>query len=354
MFNKLKLPVMMRTATGNPSANREVMEAYEEEHPFCGLVNKFKRLKKLKGTYVDGIRDKIHAGVIHTSYKEHGTLTGRLASHTPNLQNLPREDTAGEVLDDGSDIKKMFVARPGCCFLQADYSQVELRVLACLSGDKNLQDAFIRGDDIHTATAAKVYGIPISEVTKAQRTAAKKTNFGIIYGKTLKSIIQDFLDGGSTEADAKNFWDRHHIEFPLVWQYMADQEKLVIRDGQQTTYFGRTRVYDNKDAEAFRQAYNFPIQSMASDLTLFSIIRTGQVLRSLGINVYPLLTVHDSIIFEVPVEHFWYVSEIVKSIMESMTFPWLVVPIKADLQGGPNWGTLYNVDLEKKLLLEKE
>jgi uracil-DNA glycosylase family 4 len=353
MYNKLKLRVIKRTKHGKPSADREVMEVYEEENPFCGEVMRFKRLSKLRGTYVDGMKKEIRNEVIHTHYKEHFVVTGRLSSSSPNLQNIPREDTAAKVLDDGSDIKRMFIPRPGHCFLQADYSQVELRVLACLAGDQNMQQAFIRGEDIHKATAAKVYGVPLDAVTKAMRDGAKRTNFGIVYGMQLPSLIKKFVDAGSSEQDAKNFWDRHHDEFPLVWKYMSDQEQLVIRNGQQTTYFGRTRIYETKDAEAFRQAYNFPIQSTASDLTLLSIIRTGRVLRELRLGAHPVLTVHDSIIFEVPIDEFWYVAKLVKTVMESQTYPWLVVPIRADLQAGPNWGHLLDVDIDTQTLKNK-
>lgn len=354
MFEKLRLKVIKRTDTKLPSVDAEVMETYAAEHPFARYVTEYKKLSKLHGTYVEGILKRLVDGLIHTSYLEHRTVTGRLASQNPNLQNIPREDTAAKVLEDGADIKRMFVPRQGTCFLQADYSQIELRVLACVAHDENMIRLFNSGADIHRETAAQACGISPDQVTKAQRTGAKFLNFGIVYGMTLPTLEVMFEESGTSAAEARRFWEGHQKAFPAVWRYMEEQKQKVIREGQQTTYFGRTRVYDTKDEEAFRQAYNFPIQSTASDLTLLSIIRTGGVLRQMGRKAYPILTVHDSIIYEVELSQFWDVAYIVQHVMESISFPWIVVPIKADLQAGPTWGDLLNVDMEKKILYKEK
>lgn len=354
MFNRLRLPIKKKTKGKKPSVDAEVMEEYALEHPFAADVLQYKKLGKLHGTYVQGVLKRLVDNVLHTSYLEHRTVTGRLASQNPNLQNIPREDTVAKVLDDGSDIKRMFKPRPGYCFLQGDFSQIELRVLSCVAKDIKMMELFNSGADIHRETAAQACGIPADQVTKAQRTGAKFLNFGIVYGMTLPTLERMFEEAGTSAAEAQRFWTGHQKMFPSVWRYMTDQEQKVIRDGQQTTYFGRTRVYESKDQEAFRQAYNFPIQSMASDLTLLAIIQTGKVLRQMQLPAHPILTVHDSIIFEVDLDRFWDVCHVVKTIMESVSFPWIKVPIKVDLQAGPSWGDLLNVDIEKKILCKEK
>ena len=354
MFDKMKLPVIKKSKkTGKPSADKEVLGFYKNNE-FCKSVIEFKGMNKLRSTYVIGIKDSLDGELIHTSYKSWGTVTGRPSSSGPNLMNIPRGDTAGKVMEDGEAIKKLFIPREGNCFVQADYSQVELRVLACLSGDKNMIDIFKRGGDLHYETASKAYGIPVEQVSKAQRTNAKMINFGLIYGKHLETLKQDFIDAGSSAEDAVDFYNAHQREFPGVWQFMKDQEYKVIADGQQTTYFGRTRQYDEKNQEAFRQAYNTPVQSMASDLTLISIIRLVKAFKQLGIKAFPILTVYDSIICEVELSEFWKACDVIKDVMESIDFSWIKVPIVADLSAGPNWGELISVDTVNRKLLGKD
>lgn len=203
---------------------------------------------------------------------------------------------------------------------------------------------------MHIATAAAVYGIAEKEVSGAQRTGAKKVNFGIIYGKGEKSLIGDFEDAGQTAEDAINFINMHKKKFPKVWDWLEEQKQIVLQHGQQTTVFGRTRYYDNKDAADIRAAMNNPIQSSASDLTLLSIYNTGKELRDRGMKSVPLLTVHDSIIFEVWIDEFWDVCYIVKQTMEGLRFDWLKTETLVDMKAGANWGSLRKVDLENHCL----
>jgi DNA polymerase-1 len=348
MENYMRLKCIKRTGSGAYSTDKEVLSHYSSK-PLIADIQMWRGLGKLHATYVEQMRRELgEDGHAHTSYKPHGTTTGRLASASPNLQNLPREDTVKKVLDDGSLIKAMFVPDEGHCFLQADYSQIELRILACLSCDPAFLKIFHDGLDAHAAVAAEVYKIPIDEVTKAQRTSAKGLNFGIPYGMGEDTLIQRFVAAGNTEAGARAFLADHKTTFPGVWNYMAQQERLIRTQKYQETPLGRRRRYTEITPEAVRQAYNFPIQSVASDLTLLSIIRIHHALLRMNLPARIVLTVYDSIILSVQMDRFWQVARVVKHLMESLAFPWLTVPIKADLEAGMDWGHLKKVDLEKQ------
>lgn len=350
LFNRMKLQPVEYTETKLPSTGAPTMEHYESTVPLCGKIMRARRLSKLDSTNVSGLREVIRDSIVHTTYKEHGTVTGRLSSSEPNLQNIPRAGTAKAVLEDGKMMKAIFRARPSRCLIQADYSQAELRCMASIANDENMIEMFRQGVDIHRATAAAVIGCTLDEVTDDQRTSAKKVNFGIIYGKTLKGLIEDFGD----EQKATAFYTGHQRQFPAVWRYMDEQKELVVTQGFQTTWFGRTRVYETKSNEEFRQAYNFPIQSYASDCTEISLIRCGQSMRAANMKSYPLLTVHDSIIFEVDLDEFWTVAQMVKHIMESISFPWMRVPMTVDLQAGKNWGSLQDLDMRNFCFKQKK
>lgn len=351
----LRLPCIKKTDGGDYATGADVLQKYLQDHP--GLhsledILQIRRLGKLHSTYVTGIAEKVYKGRIHTSYKVHGTVTGRPSSSGPNLMNIPRGDTAGKVIDNPDAIKQVFAADPGCVLMQADYSQAELRVLACLSKDARLIDIYARNEDVHTATAAAVYNIPIEEVSKAQRTAAKSVNFGIVYGMTIEGLREKFVQAGSTEEVANFFHDKHKKMFRGVWKYMDDQEAIIRRHRQQVTPFGRTRRYVDIDNRAIRQAYNFPVQSVASDLTELSIIRCGRALRAMHPRVYMALTVYDSIVYNVPIEEFWDVACLVHRIMSTIHFPWMRVPMGVDLEVGYNWGEMKAVDIEQKKILK--
>jgi len=347
----LRIPCKKRTAADQYCVDGEVLESLSHVTEAASIL-RIRRLEKLYGTYCKGIREALDEnGYIHTNYRAHGTVTGRLTSSDPNLQTIPRKDTAAKVLEDGSLIKSLFVPRQGYCLLQADYSQVELRVLACLAKDPMMLEIYRLGKDLHLETAAEVFGLSSEEVSSAQRTGAKRVNFGIPYGMSLDTLIQVFVKEGNTEEAAQRFLNGHRQKFSRVWQYMDKQERIVRSQRFQETPFGRRRRYQDITDDAVRQAYNYPIQSTASDLTLLSIIRCHKLLEASPYTARIVLTVHDSIIFEVKLEDFWPVCEIVKSAMESLRFDWLTVPLVADLEAGMDWGTLKTVNFSEKLIV---
>jgi DNA polymerase-1 len=343
----LQLKKIKQTDSGTYSTDKEVLEHYKHI-PIVQSIMTIRQIKKLNGTYVVGMGDVIVDGKIHTSYSPARTVTGRLASSDPNLQNLPREDTAGKVLEDANAIKKAFVASDGYVLMQADYSQAELRTLASVSKDRNLIDIYRQGLDAHTATAARIYKIPLEEVSKAQRNSAKIVNFGIVYGMSWESLLKKFVSAGNTEEQAQAFYSGHKSTFSGVWSWLAEQERIIKKFGEQRTPFGRTRHYTEIDDAAIRQAYNFPIQSMASDLTLVSLVRCARALRKLALPARPVLTVHDSIIFEIKIEVFWEVARLVNHIMSSIHFDWMLVPMTVDMEAGYSWGDLRSIDLENQ------
>jgi DNA polymerase-1 len=364
----LKLPCIARTAGGAYSTGEYVLEKLSW-HAFVQHLRNVRSLLKLKGTYVDGMEARLDDNnIIHTSYGV-DTVTGRLNSSDPNLQNIPTDNTVGKVLEDPSQIKEMFIARDGHAFLYSDYAQAELRTLAMYSKDPTLIEAFRKGIDPHSATAAKVYAVELSQVSKGQRDDAKRVNFGIIYGRYLDSIADQFFEvamqlerkqrtgrhegeiRAESQTAAKMFWDTHHAEFPLVWAYL-DREVAMAREvGVLETFFGRQRHFETAGGHEDRQAMNFKIQSTASDFTLIALKRCAKMLRELGIPAYPLLTVHDSILFEVLLEHFWEAAEVIQHVMTNLNFPFMNVPLVADMEGGLSWGALKKLDIKNKRIL---
>jgi DNA polymerase I len=348
MGDYFRFPAITTTPKGRYSTGKPTLEALKHE-PFVQGVLKLRGLGKLKGTYVDGMYARVRKdGRIHTSYLQHGTATGRLSSQEPNLQNIPRKGTVEQVLEDGSVIKQIFQADPGYCFLQFDYSQIELRVLAMYSGDPKLIEIFESGKDIHKATAAKVYGIPLEKVTDSQRSCAKNVIFGVNYGMSEESLIYKFVTAGNTEAEAKDFLRFHKQEFSVTWKWIVGIERRMQQDNVLETFFGRKRHFEYIDKHALRQGPNFLIQSTASEFTLFSIVRTARALRKYGFDAYPLLTVHDNIVFQVKLDQLWEVATLVKHIMENLGFPFINVPVKVDAEVGLNWGKLKKINIEKQ------
>lgn len=340
MENFLHLACVKRTNGDTYSTDAEVLGHYDTV-PEIQSIHAIRRLRKLDSTYCGGLERAIDKNDrVHTTFNLTGTVTGRPSSEHPNLLNIPREETAGEVIEDGTWLKQVFTASEGRCLVLADYSQIEVRILACISGDKNLLDIYKRGEDVHLSTAAKVYGIPHSEVTKAQRTLAKSLTFGIIYGKSEEGIIKEFIKRGNTESEGRSFYEGHKKTFPGVWQYMADQERIIRTIGFQETSFGHRRRYSDFSNRANRQAYNFPIQSTASVLTLVALVRCASVLKKLGYKTVPILTVYDSIMFDTVLEELNDVVKIVKQVMEGIKYDWIIVPIKVDIEIGLTWGKM--------------
>ncbi len=346
--NFLHLRCIKRTDSGQYCVDDEVLKAHAAKS-VVQHIGTLRKLGKLHSTYCVGFLEKIgQDGRIHTTYKMHATVTGRPASENPNLNNLPREETAGRVLDDGRAIKAVFGASEGCCLIEADYSQMELRIMASLSGDSSFIEMFQKGLDAHSATASKAYGVPLEQVTKGQRSVAKTINFGVIYGMSRETLIERFVAAGNTEAEANDFYRRHQEMFPLVWKFMDDQERQIRRYGFQETPFGRRRRYSDVTSRAIRQAYNFKIQSWASDFALVAAIRASQLLPQTGLGAKLLMTVYDSLIYDVPLGQFWPTALALKSIMEGIEHPLLVVPLVADMKVGLNWGRMKKVDFERR------
>jgi len=291
MEHILKLPKVKETGTGRYSTDREVLDHYGEE-PFCATLQIYKRASKLEGTYYQGIKSFVdrYGEYVHPSILQHRTTTGRLASREPNLFNQVRVDTAMKAgLDEPSLMKDIFISSPGCCLLQIDAKQSELRTLAMYSKDPALTQVYIDGGDLHSSTAAAVYDIPIDEflarlavgdkVAKGYRSEAKILNFGIPYGMGQESIVLNFVSAARKEArkagkeftpqdeaevtvKANRFFAKHQESFPGVWAWLNEQEIIVRTYRQQSTFFGRTRRYHKIDNEAIRRAKNFPIQCL--------------------------------------------------------------------------------------------
>jgi DNA polymerase-1 len=292
-------------------------------------------LKKLIGTYIDALPKLINprTGHIHTSFNQTITATGRLSSSDPNLQNIP---IRGE---DGKEIRKAFIPEPGCLFFSADYSQIELRVMAHLSQDKNMVEVFREGKDLHAATAANIYKKPIEEVTRDERTKSKRANFGIIYGITVFGLAER-LDIPRDEA--KMLIDGYFATFPQVHDYMEKSKEVARQKGYVTTLFGRRRYLPDINSHnatvrgfAERNAINAPIQGTAADIIKVAMIHIHQRFKAEGIRSKMILQVHDELNFSVYPEEKEKVEQIVIEEMQK-AFP-LNVPLVADSGFGQNW-----------------
>lgn len=352
----LKLPCIKRTASKQQYATGDdVLETYKDV-PFVKHVQKIRKLSKLYGTYCKGMQEHVRKdGRIHTHFSIPGTVTGRLASSDPNLQNIPREDTAAKVLKDGKMVKRVFGCDEGYCLLQMDLSQNELRVLAYKSGDKALTQIFLDGRDAHTATAAIVEGIDEKLVNKAQRTAAKKINFGVPYGMHENTLIEQFIAAGNTHQAAKNFYEGHKRIFNGVWAWIAAEHNFIREHGYQETNFGRRRHYAWIDDRALRQGQNCPIQSEAGDFCEICIIKTGQAIRKFKLDAKILLTVHDSIVCQVRLEQMWDLADMMDHIVKSIQFDFMgPIRLKADFECGFNWGDMKKLDLDNRTLKEEK
>lgn len=336
LFSKMKIVEKpKKTKTGQFVTSEEVLQTLKSKHPIVADILEHRGLKKLLGTYVDALPKLINprTGRIHTSFNQTVTATGRLSSSDPNLQNIP---VRGE---EGKEIRKAFVPEPGCLFFSADYSQIELRVMAHLSGDKNMIEAFREGHDIHAATAAKIYKETLDSVTRDQRTKAKRANFGIIYGITVFGLAER-LDISRDEA--RRLIDGYFESFPAVHQYM-EQAKETARDrGYVETLFGRRRYLPDINSRnatvrgfAERNAINAPIQGTAADIIKVAMIRIARRFREEKIKSKMILQVHDELNFSVLPEEKERVERIVMEEMEG-AFP-MQVPLTADCGWGTNW-----------------
>lgn len=336
LFDKMKIvEKAKKTKTGQYVTSEEVLQSLKGKNEIVADILEHRGLKKLLGTYVDALPKLVNTrtGHIHTSFNQTVTATGRLSSSDPNLQNIP---VRGE---DGKEIRKAFVPEPGCLFFSADYSQIELRVMAHLSGDDNMIEAFREGYDIHAATAAKIYKKDIADVTRDQRTKAKRANFGIIYGITVFGLAER-LDISRDEA--KQLIEGYFQNFPKVHEYMEKSKEIARQKGYVETLFGRRRYLPDINSRnatvrgfAERNAINAPIQGTAADIIKIAMIRIAHRFKEEGIKSKMILQVHDELNFSVIPEE----KELVESIViEEMQGAFnMQVPLVADCGWGVNW-----------------
>jgi len=333
LFEKLALPPVKKTKTGY-STNADVLEKLKDKHPIIPAIMDYRMMTKLKSTYADGLMKVIgEDGRIRTTFQNLVTATGRLSSTDPNLQNIPVRTNLG------AEIRKMFVPKEGCVLVDADYSQIELRVLAHIADDKVLQDAFINGEDIHTVTASQVFGVAPEAVTPLQRRHAKAVNFGIVYGISEFSLAEDI---GVSRWEAKSYIESYLDHYSGVRRYM----KQVVADARECGYtqtlFGRKRYIPELTASNFnirqgaeRIALNTPIQGTAADLIRLAMIRVDAALREQYPEAKLLLQVHDELIVECPESIAGEVAQLISREMEGIAT--LKVPLTAEAKIGKSW-----------------
>ena len=335
LFDKLQLDSKAKKSkNGQYSTSEEVLVALKEKHEIVGLILDYRELKKLISTYISTLPGYIAAdGKIHTTYNQTVTATGRLSSSNPNLQNLPIRSERGRF------IREAVIPDEGCLFLSADYSQIELRLMAHFSQDEHMLAAFRSGQDIHAATAAKIYGLQIDQVTKDQRRKAKTANFGIIYGISAFGLAQQ-LD--CSRSEAKQLIDDYFAAFPQVIRYIESQKELARQKGYAETLFGRKRYLPdihshNATVRSFaeRNAVNAPIQGTAADIIKMAMVSIHRRLKEENLQTQMIMQVHDELNFNVPVSEVNRVREIVVSEMQNAVH--LSIPLIAECGVGENW-----------------
>jgi DNA polymerase-1 len=334
-FDKLGLPVVKKTATGAPSTDEEVLEKLAEDYPLPAKILEHRSLSKLKGTYTDKLAQMAHprTGRVHTHYAQAVAVTGRLSSNEPNLQNIPIRTA------EGRRVREAFIAPPGCLIASADYSQIELRIMAHLSEDEALLGAFSQGLDVHRATAAEVFGVPLEQVSSEQRRYAKVINFGLIYGMSSFGLAKNL--GIETKAAAA-YIDRYFQRYPGVKRYMDDTRLMAKSQGYVQTVFGR-RLYlpeinspnGPRRGAAERAAINAPMQGTAADLIKLSMVQVQRALDEGRLQTRVIMQVHDELVFELPQSELDWVRAEVPRLMAGVAR--LRVPLLAEVGFGPNW-----------------
>lgn len=333
LFDELQLPSGKKTKTGW-STNADVLEKLQGKHPVINEILDYRTLTKLKSTYADGLLKVISPdGRIHTSFQMTVTATGRLSSTEPNLQNIPVRSELG------AEIRKMFVAGPGNVLVDADYSQIELRLLAHISGDRAMREAFQSGMDFHTVTASRVFGVPIDSVTPLLRGRAKAVNFGIVYGISAWSLGNDI---GVSTAEAKEYMDAYYEKYSGVRDYMKSVVEKAKADGYVETLYGRRRYLPELKSPNFAQrsfgervALNMPIQGTAADVIKLAMVNAAARLRREGLAARLILQVHDELIVECPQSETETVKKLLEEEMENVVH--LSVPLIAEAKSGASW-----------------
>ena len=334
LFDKLGLPVLQKTPKGAPSTNEEVLEELAYSHELPKILVEHRGLSKLKSTYTDKLPQMVNSqtGRVHTSYHQAVTATGRLSSSDPNLQNIPIRN------EEGRRIRQAFIAREGYSIVAADYSQIELRIMAHLSGDQGLINAFSQGKDIHRSTAAEIFGVSLDEVTSEQRRNAKAINFGLIYGMSAFGLSRQL---GISRPDAQKYMDLYFQRYPGVQQFMTDIREKAKAQGYVETLFGR-RLYlpDINSSNAMRRkgaervAINAPMQGTAADIIKRAMIKLDEIIRH-DPDIEMIMQVHDELVFEVRSEKVVFFREQIKQHMEAAAE--LVVPLIVEVGVGQNW-----------------
>ena len=336
LFDRLKIDEKMKkTKTGQYSTSEEVLEKLRNKHAIVGKILEYRGIKKLLSTYIDALPQLINPKTkrVHTSYNQTVTSTGRLSSSSPNLQNIPVRD------EQGKEIRKAFIADENSAFMSCDYSQIELRIMAHLSGDENMLEAFNSGHDIHAATAAKIYKIPMNEVTSDMRRKAKTANFGIIYGISIFGLSERL---SIPRSEAKELIDGYFETYPKVKEYMDNSIALAQKNGYVETLLGRKRYLSDINSAnsivrgfAQRNAINAPIQGTAADIIKIAMVHIQNHFEKENINANMTMQVHDELNFTVPTDELERVKKIVIQEMENA---WkLDVPVIADCGVGENW-----------------
>jgi DNA polymerase-1 len=335
LYEELKLPVAFKTPSGQPSTNEEALEALADQHELPRLILDYRSLAKLRSTYTDKLAEHINprTGRVHTSYHQAVAATGRLSSNDPNLQNIPIRT------EEGRRIRQAFVAPAGYRILAADYSQIELRIMAHLSGDPGLLAAFHGNQDVHRATAAEVFGVPPEHIDANQRRAAKAINFGLMYGMSAFGLARQL---GIDRGEAAGYMKRYFERYPGVQAFMNATREQAHRDGYVETLFGR-RLYlyeinsrnQGLRAGAERAAINAPMQGTAADIIKRAMITVDAWLQTLGDTARMIMQVHDELVFEVKRDH---VTQIESGVRERMSAAAeLAVPLVVDVGVGDNW-----------------
>jgi DNA polymerase-1 len=335
LFGRLGLPVKKKTATGAPSTDEEVLQELAADYPLPARILEHRGLSKLKGTYTDKLPQMVNpaTGRVHTHYAQAVAVTGRLSSNEPNLQNIPIRTA------EGRRVREAFIALPGWRIVSADYSQIELRIMAHISGDPGMTRAFAEGQDIHRATASEVFGVPPAEVSSEQRRYAKTINFGLIYGMGAFGLAQSL---GIEQKAARDYIDRYFARFAGVRRYMEETKTRAAELGYVETVFGR-RLYlpeirggnGPRRAGAERQAINAPMQGTAADLIKLAMIAVQEALDRQGLASRMIMQVHDELVLEVPeAELDWARAEVPRLMAGVAT---LSVPLLAEVGVGLNW-----------------
>jgi DNA polymerase-1 len=334
-FNKLQLPVVKKTPSGTPSTDEEVLQKLAENYPLPKILLDYRSLSKLKSTYTDKLPKMVDpkSGRVHTNYAQAVAVTGRLASNEPNLQNIPVRTA------EGRRIREAFIAPPGSVIVSADYSQIELRIMAHISGDENLLRSFAEGEDIHRATAAEIFGVTPQEVTSEQRRYAKVINFGLIYGMSAFGLASNL---GIERSAAQMYIDKYFQRYPAVAQYMADTRTQAKECGYVETVFGRRLWLPEINSPngprrqgAERAAINAPMQGTAADLIKLSMIAVQDWLEAERLQSKMVMQVHDELVLEVPEAELTYIQKRLPELMSGVGK--LKVPLTAEVGVGKNW-----------------